>query len=203
MTIPLAIVSFAVGLGHRTGRGAWRACRRISSSPTSGPVLHLGHPRHPTARAVVHRVLCTAAVRGEDSNRSPPPSSRFSINVGGYAAEIIRSAIQSIPKGQWEAAETIGLNYTAALRRIILPQAARVAVPPLSNTLISLVKDTSLASIDPGHRAVPHGADHRCADLRVLCVSTCTAAAYYWVICLALSFGQSRLERRLERYVAR
>ncbi len=71
----------------------------------------------------------------------------FSLNVGGYAAEIIRSAIQSIPEGQWEAAETIGLNYTGALRRIVLPQAARVAVPPLSNTLISLVKDTSLASI--------------------------------------------------------
>ena len=70
----------------------------------------------------------------------------FCLNVGGYAAEIIRSAIQSIPKGQWEAAETIGFNYAGALRRIILPQAARVAVPPLSNTLISLVKDTSLAS---------------------------------------------------------
>ena len=92
----------------------------------------------------------------------------FSLNVGGYAAEIIRSAIQSIPKGQWEAAETIGLNYIGALRRIILPQAARVAVPPLSNTLISLVKDTSLASTILVTELLRHRADRRGADVRVL-----------------------------------
>ena len=87
----------------------------------------------------------------------------FSLNVGGYAAEIIRSAIQSIPKGQWEAAETIGLNYVGALRRIILPQATRVAVPPLSNTLISLVKDTSLAStiLAPSYFGKPRSSPRR------------------------------------------
>ncbi|WP_319457720.1 MULTISPECIES: ABC transporter permease subunit [unclassified Mycobacterium] len=126
----------------------------------------------------------------------------FSLNVGGYAAEIIRSAIQSIPKGQWEAAETIGLNYTSALRRIIIPQATRVAVPPLSNTLISLVKDTSLASVilvtELFRKAQEIGAPT--FDF----FTTYTAAAvYYWVICLVLSFGQSRFERRLERHVAR
>jgi His/Glu/Gln/Arg/opine family amino acid ABC transporter permease subunit len=126
----------------------------------------------------------------------------FSLNVGGYAAEIIRSAILSIPKGQWEAAETIGLSYAGALRRIILPQATRVAVPPLSNTLISLVKDTSLASVilvtELFRKAQEIGAPT--FDF----FSTYTAAAvYYWVICLVLSFGQSRLEHRLERYVAR
>ncbi len=71
----------------------------------------------------------------------------FSLNVGAYASEVIRAAIQSIPKGQWEAAHTIGMNYTQTLRRIILPQATRVSIPPLSNTFISLVKDTSLASL--------------------------------------------------------
>jgi len=126
----------------------------------------------------------------------------FSLNVGGYAAEIIRSAIQSIPKGQSEAAQTIGLSYAGTLRRIILPQATRVAVPPLSNTLISLVKDTSLASVilvtELFRKAQEIGAPT--FDF----FSTYTAAAlYYWVICLVLSFGQSRLERRLERYVAR
>ncbi|MCX2715913.1 ABC transporter permease subunit [Mycolicibacterium sp. J2] len=126
----------------------------------------------------------------------------FSLNVGGYAAEIIRSAILSIPKGQWEAAETIGLSYAGSLRRIILPQATRVAVPPLSNTLISLVKDTSLASVilvtELFRKAQEIGAPT--FDF----FSTYTAAAvYYWVICLVLSFGQSRLEHRLERYVAR
>ena len=126
----------------------------------------------------------------------------FSLNVGGYAAEIIRSAIQSIPKGQWEAAETIGFNYTGALRRIILPQAARVAVPPLSNTLISLVKDTSLASTILVTELL-RTAQVVAAPTFEFFALYGTAAAYYWIICLVLSFGQNRLERRLERHVAR
>ncbi|WP_445167481.1 ABC transporter substrate-binding protein/permease [Mycolicibacterium sp. Dal123E01] len=126
----------------------------------------------------------------------------FSLNVGGYAAEIIRSAIQSIPKGQWEAAETIGYHYAGALRRIILPQAARVAVPPLSNTLISLVKDTSLASTILVTELL-RTAQVAAAPTFEFFALYGTAAAYYWIICLVLSFGQSRLERRLERYVAR
>ena len=58
------------------------------------------------------------------------------------SAEVIRAAILSVPKGQWEAAHMVGMSHRLALRRIILPQAARVSVPPLSNTFISLVKDT-------------------------------------------------------------
>ncbi|CAN5315924.1 ABC transporter permease subunit [soil metagenome] len=126
----------------------------------------------------------------------------FSLNVGGYAAEIIRSAIQSIPKGQWEAAETIGFNYVGALRRIILPQAARVAVPPLSNTLISLVKDTSLASTILVTELL-RTAQVAAAPTFEFFALYGTAAAYYWVICLVLSFGQNRLEDRLERHIAR
>jgi len=126
----------------------------------------------------------------------------FSLNVGGYAAEIIRSAIQSIPKGQWEAAETIGLNYVGALRRIILPQATRVAVPPLSNTLISLVKDTSLASTILVTELLRQAQIIAAPTFEFFALYG-TAAVYYWVICLVLSFGQGRIERRLERYVAR
>ena len=98
--------------------------------------------------------------------------------------------------------ETIGFHYAGALRRIILPQAARVAVPPLSNTLISLVKDTSLAStilVTELFRTAQNVA----APTFEFFALYGTAAVYYWVICLVLSFGQSRLERRLERYVAR
>src|SRR5690606_40978401 len=62
----------------------------------------------------------------------------FSLKVGAYASEVIRAAILSIPKGQWEAADTIGMSYTQSLRRVILPQASRVSLPPLSKTFISL-----------------------------------------------------------------
>ena len=126
----------------------------------------------------------------------------FSLNVGGYAAEVIRAAILSIPRGQWEAAQTIGLNYPATLRRIILPQAARTAVPPLSNTLISLVKDTSLASTIQVTELL-RVAQEAAAPTYQFFALYGVAAVYYWVICLALSFGQSRLEERQNRYVAR
>lgn len=70
----------------------------------------------------------------------------FSINTGAYAAETIRSSIESVPKGQLEAGYSVGMSFNQVMRRIILPQAFRVAFPPLSNTLIGLVKDTSLAA---------------------------------------------------------
>lgn len=70
----------------------------------------------------------------------------FSLNTGAYASETIRVAISSVPKGQWEAAEAIGMTRLQVLGRIILPQALRVALPPLANSFISLAKDTSLAA---------------------------------------------------------
>lgn len=71
----------------------------------------------------------------------------FTLNVGAFTSEVIRATLLSVAKGQWEAAHSIGMSWGQSLRYIILPQAARVAVPPLSNTFISLVKDTSLASV--------------------------------------------------------
>ena len=70
----------------------------------------------------------------------------FSLSVGAYSSEIFRAAIQSIPKGQWEASTSLGMSYLQTLRRIILPQATKIAIPSLFNSFISLVKDTSLAS---------------------------------------------------------
>ena len=70
----------------------------------------------------------------------------FSINEGAYCAETIRGALESIPVGQLEAGYCVGMSYLQTMRRIILPQALRSAFPSLFNSLISLVKDTSLAS---------------------------------------------------------
>ncbi|WP_200954802.1 amino acid ABC transporter permease [Arthrobacter vasquezii] len=125
----------------------------------------------------------------------------FSLNVGGYAAEIIRAAILSVPRGQWEAGHTIGMSRTLALRRIILPQAARVSVPPLSNTFISLVKDSSLASLILVTELFRQ-AQEIAAFSQQFMLLYIEAAAVYWVFCLVLSAGQSRIEKRLDRYVA-
>ena len=70
----------------------------------------------------------------------------FSLNEGAYCAETIRAALESVPKGQLEAGLCAGLSYLQTIFRIVLPQAMRTAFPPLSNSLISMVKDTSLAA---------------------------------------------------------
>ena len=70
----------------------------------------------------------------------------FSVNEGAYCAETVRAALESIPAGQMEAGYCVGMSYMQIMRRIILPQAMRTAFPSLGNSLISMVKDTSLAS---------------------------------------------------------
>lgn len=126
----------------------------------------------------------------------------FSLNVGGYAAEVIRAAILSVAEGQWEASQALGLSYPQTLSSIILPQAARIAVPPLSNTLISLVKDTSLASTILVTELL-RTAQLAAAPTFDFFALYGVAAVYYWIICLILGFAQTRLETRLARHVAR
>lgn len=70
----------------------------------------------------------------------------FSINEGAYMAETVRSALEAVPVGQFEAGQCIGMSYFQIMRRLILPQALRTAFPPLSNSLIAMMKDTSLAA---------------------------------------------------------
>lgn len=70
----------------------------------------------------------------------------FSLNEGAYCAETVRAALESVPSGQLEAGLCAGMSYLQTIRRIVLPQAMRTAFPPLSNSLIAMVKDTSLAA---------------------------------------------------------
>ncbi|NGN39748.1 amino acid ABC transporter permease [Mesorhizobium sp. CGMCC 1.15528] len=123
----------------------------------------------------------------------------FTLNVGAYTSEIIRAVIGSVPKGQWEAAYSIGMTWSQAMRRTILPQAARVAVPPLSNTFISLVKDTSLAAAI----TVPElfqAAQRIVATTYEPLILYVEAALIYLALSSILSQLQSRLEHRLGRY---
>ncbi|CAM3324368.1 ABC transporter permease subunit [Brevibacillus invocatus] len=124
----------------------------------------------------------------------------FSLSVGAYSSEVVRAAILSIPKGQWEAAYSIGMTYWQALKRVILPQAARVSIPPLSNSFISLVKDTSLAAAI----LVPEmfrKAQELVASTYEPLLLYVEAAFIYWMICFVLSILQDRIENRLDRYV--
>ena len=126
----------------------------------------------------------------------------FTLNVGAYNSEVIRAAIQSIPKGQWEAGASIGMTHTQALTRIILPQAARVSVPPLSNSFISLVKDTSLAAAITLTEMFQIAQRITAATYEPL-VLYCEVAFIYLLFCTILSTLQQRIEKKLEKFVAR
>lgn len=126
----------------------------------------------------------------------------FTLNVGAYNSEVIRAAILSIPKGQWEAASSIGMTHTQALIRIILPQAARVSVPPLSNSFISLIKDTSLAAAITLTEMFQIAQRITAATYEPL-VLYCEVAFIYLLFCTILSTLQNKIEKNLERYVAR
>ncbi|MCF3641327.1 amino acid ABC transporter permease [Rhizobium sp. TRM95111] len=123
----------------------------------------------------------------------------FTLNVGAYSSEIVRAAISSVARGQWEAAYSIGMSWSQAMRRTILPQATRVAVPPLSNTFISLVKDTSLAAAI----TVPElfqTAQRIVATSYEPLILYIEAALIYLAMSSVLSVLQARLERRFARY---
>lgn len=126
----------------------------------------------------------------------------FSLNTGAYTSETLRAAILSIPKGQWEAGYTIGMNYRQNFCRIILPQAMRVAVPPLSNSFIGLVKETSLASVVLVPELMRQANIISSRTYEFLLVY-CEAALMYWVVCALLGYGQKRLEKHLDRYIAK
>ena len=198
-TIPLSIISFAIGLAIALVVALMRLSRvRIVSAVARVYVSIIrGTPLLVQLFVIFYGLPSIGVIL------QPWPSAiiALSLNVGGYAAEVIRAAIQSVPKGQWEAAHMIGMSHRLALRRIILPQAARVSVPPLSNTFISLVKDSSLASLILVTELFRE-AQQIAAPTTEFMALYLEAALIYWVVCLFLSFGQSMLERRLDRYVA-
>lgn len=198
-TIPLALASFAIGLLIALGIALMRLSpiRIVSGIARVYVSIIRGTP------LLVQLFVIFYGLPAIGIKIDPWPSAiaAFALNVGGYAAEVIRAAILSVPKGQWEAGHTIGMSRGQTLRRIILPQAARVSVPPLSNTFISLVKDTSLASLILVTELFKQ-AQKIAAFTSEFMLLYLEAALIYWIICLFLSSGQNVIEKRLDRYVA-
>ncbi|MGJ7921569.1 amino acid ABC transporter permease [Neobacillus sp. LXY-4] len=126
----------------------------------------------------------------------------FSLNVGAYGSEIIRAAIQSIHKGQWEAAFSVGMTRAQAMRRIILPQAVRVSIPPLGNSFISLVKDTSLAATITVPEMFQKGQQVVAVTYEPLWLYI-EVAFIYLIFSTILSYFQEKLEKRFERGIAK
>jgi cystine transport system permease protein len=134
---------------------------------------------------------------------NPVPSALigFSLSVGAYTSEILRAAISSIDLGQREAAMSMGMNRFQIMWRIVLPQAARLALPPLGNSFVSLVKDTSLAATIqvPDLFRQAQLITARTFEVFTMYVSV---ALIYWALSAALDFYQAKLERIANRHVA-
>ena len=116
------------------------------------------------------------------------------LNYGAYEAEVYRAALLAIPRGQTEAAKALGMRPGQILRFVLLPQAARHALPPMTNDFVSLLKDSSLVSVITVIELTKQ-MQIAAADLRGWLVPGIACAALY----LALSFPLSELARRLER----
>jgi polar amino acid transport system permease protein len=122
----------------------------------------------------------------------------LSINYGAYMTEVFRAGIQSISKGQTEAAKALGMTSSQTMRRIVLPQAVRVIIPPVGNDFIAMTKDSALVSVigvqELLWRAQKVGVQyfHSMETLMV-------AAGIYWVLTIALQAAQSRLEKHMAR----
>ena len=120
----------------------------------------------------------------------------LSLNVGAYLSESMRGAILGVPRGQWLAAYSLGMAPLHTLRYVVGPQALRLAVPSLSNSLISLIKDTSLVSVITVTELLRTSQEIIAATYQPLPLYL-AAAAIYWILSTALSALQHVLERRL------
>lgn len=204
-TIPLTVVTFALGLAiavlvalvrtydastssaSHGGRGIWLVaqtlCRLYVWVFRGTPLmvqLFIAFYGLPHAGIRLGAVTCAVIV--------------LSLNVGAHASETVRGAVESLPDGQYEAAQSIGMGHWQTMAYIIMPQALRDAVPALSNTFISLVKDTSLvANITVAEMLM--------TTQRIVATTYEPLALYievalvYLAICTVLSRMQGRLER--------
>jgi len=195
--IPLTICSFVIGMVLAVAA----ALARLSSIRVLDRIAraYISIIRGTPLVVQLFIVFFGLPAIGIDLDPYPAAIVALSLNVGGYAAEVVRASILSVPRGQYEAATVIGMDYWQSMRRIVLPQAARIAVPPLGNTLLSLIKDTALASLVLVPELFREAQVTAAATTEYLPLYT-MAALYFWVVCYLVSLAQGPLERRLSRY---
>lgn len=199
VTIPLTLISFALGLV--IGLGVAIARMSKNAFPSGAARLYIS-----VLRGVPVLVLLMLIYFGMPQFGLKLPAFvaaviGLTLNVSAYIAETIRSAVEAVPRGQWEAAQTVGMGYRSTMRRIVVPQAARTAVPPLSNTLIGLLKDTSLVSVIAVAELFRE-AQFAAAPTFKFAALYALAALYYWIIVLLMTAVQGRVETRVSRFVS-
>ena len=198
-TIPLSIISFVLGLivAFLIALGRLSPIRMISGFAKFYVWIFRGTP------LLVQLFILFYGLPSAGIIIDPFPAAAlgFTLNVGAYSSEIIRAAIQSVPKGQWEAAHSIGMTKTQAMFQIIIPQAVRVSIPSLGNTFIGLVKDTSLAATITVMEMFQKAQQVAAATFEPFWLYI-EVAVIYLLFCTVLTFLQNRLEKRFSRHLA-
>jgi polar amino acid transport system permease protein len=136
-----------------------------------------------------------APVLGFDINPWIAAGAALVLNCSAFLGEIWRGCIQAIPRGQWEAAEALGLHYVDRMRDVVLPQAARIALPPTVGYMVQVIKGTSLAAIIGFTEVTRAGQIINNATFQPLIVFSVVAVIYF-VLCWPLSLLAARMERR-------
>jgi polar amino acid transport system permease protein len=125
----------------------------------------------------------------------------LSLCYGAYMAEIFRAGIIAIPKGQWEAARSLGLPEGRIMRLVILPQAIRLIIPPSGNQFIAMLKDSALVSVMGAWEIMFLARTHGRAEFKYM-EMLITAAIIYWVLSFTFELIQARIERRYGKGVS-
>ena len=147
-------------------------------------------------------VFFGAPVIGIDVNPWVAAGVALILNTSAFLGEIWRGCIQAVPRGQWEAADALGLHYVARMRDVVLPQAFKIALAPTVGYMVQVIKGTSLAAIIGFAEVTRAGQIINNATFQPLHVFT-TVAAVYFVICWPLSLLAARMEKRRAAALAR
>jgi polar amino acid transport system permease protein len=199
-TILLSLIAFA---GGAVG-GLIVALARVSSlKPLAGTATGFIQVFQGTPLLMqLFLVFFGANSLGLDINPWIAAAIALTLNASAFLGEIWRGCIQAVPKGQWEAAQALGLHYPSLMRYIILPQAFKIALPPTVGFLVQLIKATSLAAIIGFTEVTRAGQIINNATFKPFLVFG-TVAAIYFALCWPLSHLSMRLERRFAAATAR
>ena len=147
-------------------------------------------------------VFFGAPVLGWDVNPWIAAGVALVLNTSAFLGEIWRGCIQAIPRGQWEAADALGLHYVDRMRDVVLPQASRIALAPTVGYMVQVIKGTSLAAIIGFTEVTRAGQIINNATFQPLIVFSVVAAIYF-ALCWPLSLLAARMERRQAAALAR
>ena len=183
---------FALPLGLVVAFGSMSRCRVLSGAVKTFVWVIRGTPLLVQLFIIFYGLPSVGIML----NAFPAAVIAFAFNEGAYCAETMRGALESVPQGQLEAGYCVGMSWWQIMRRIVLPQALRTAVPALSNSLIGMIKDTSLASNITVAELFMAG-QRVAARTYIFLPIYCEVAVVYLLFCTVITKLQALLERQL------